>query len=107
MERWYCFLAKGLKPLYGYGRLDQAFEFAQRLNRARGIIHSAKILTDEEAQELRLGDNTEAFWLTLALVEEDQAMRLRPLSPLARDSNHEQNTGQSVDGERPQNISIE
>jgi len=71
MERWYGFLAKGLKPLYGYGRLDQAFEFAQRLSRARGIIYLTKMLTDEEAQELRHGDHTEAFSLTLALVEED------------------------------------
>ena len=55
MERWYGFLAKGLKPLYGYGRLDQAFEFAQRLSRARGMIYLTKMLTDEEAQELRHG----------------------------------------------------
>jgi len=37
MERWYRFLAKGLKPLYGYGGLDQAFEFAQPLHHPEPI----------------------------------------------------------------------
>jgi hypothetical protein len=49
----------------------QAFDFAQRLNRTASITYSTKQLTDEEAQELSLDDNTEAFSLTLALAAKD------------------------------------
>jgi hypothetical protein len=77
MERWYRFLARDLKPLYGYGTLDQAFDFAQRLNNSGDIIYSTRMLTDEEAQELVVG-NTDAFSLTLALAEEGEAaLRVR------------------------------
>src|SRR5262249_26959085 len=69
MERWYRFLARDLKPLYGYGTLNQAFEFAKGLNCARDIIYSTRMLTDDEAQELGLADNTEAFPLKVALAE--------------------------------------
>jgi hypothetical protein len=62
-------LADNAKPLYGYGTLAQAFDFAEQLNRTRDIIHSTRMLTSEEAQELRLEDNTEAFSLTRALTE--------------------------------------
>jgi hypothetical protein len=69
MERWYSFFARGLEPLYGYGTLGQAFEFAGRLNRARDIIYATRMLTDEEAQGLRL--EAAAFPLTLALAAND------------------------------------
>jgi hypothetical protein len=71
MERSYSFLARGLEPLYGYGTLGQAFEFAGGLNRTRDIIYATRMLTSEEAQGLRLEDNTAAFPLTLALAAND------------------------------------
>jgi hypothetical protein len=69
MEHWYSFLARGLQPIYGHGTLEQAFQFAERLNRARDVIYSTKMLTDEEGKELRLED-AEAFSLTRALAKE-------------------------------------
>jgi hypothetical protein len=33
MERWYRSSTPGSKPLYGFGTLEQAFNFANRLNR--------------------------------------------------------------------------
>jgi hypothetical protein len=67
MNNWYRFLAGGAKPLYGCGTLGQAFQFAGRLSRTRDIMYSTSILTDAEAQELRLEDDADAFSLTLAL----------------------------------------
>jgi hypothetical protein len=71
MERWYRFSASGLKPLYGCGTLGQAFQFAGRLNRTRDIMYSTRMLTDEEARELRLEDSSKAFSLAAALAERD------------------------------------
>jgi hypothetical protein len=71
MEGWYRFLAPGSQPLYGYGTLEQAFRFADRLNRTRNITHSTRALTVEEARELHLEKNTEAFSLTRALGSSD------------------------------------
>jgi hypothetical protein len=82
IERWYRFLARGSKPLYGYGTLEQAFQFAQRLNCMCDIIYSTRMITDEEAQELVVG-NTDAFSLTLALAEEEAALSVRCAPSLA------------------------
>jgi hypothetical protein len=71
MERWYRFSAGGSGPLYGFGTLGQAFDFANRLNRTRERIYSTAALTNAEAQELRLEDNAEALSLTFALAETD------------------------------------
>jgi hypothetical protein len=72
MERWYRFSAAGSKPLYGFGTLEQAFNFASRLNRTSDrISYSTRALTNAEARELRLEDNAEALSLTLALAGND------------------------------------
>jgi len=71
MECWYRFSALGSKPLYGFGTLEQAFKFGDRLNRQGKVIYSTKAVADAEAKELRLEDNTEAFQLTVALAEKD------------------------------------
>jgi hypothetical protein len=75
MERWHHFSASGSKPLYGFGALEQAFNFASLLNRTPEKIYSAAALTNAEVQELRLEDNAEALSLTLALPEKDQPTR--------------------------------
>ncbi len=71
MERWYRFSTAGSKPLYGFGTLEQAFNFAGRLNRTPERIYSTAALTDAETQELWLEDSGEALSLTLALAEKD------------------------------------
>jgi hypothetical protein len=48
----------------------------------RDIIYSTRMLTDEEAQDLAVG-NTDAFSLTLALAEEEAALRVRCAPSLA------------------------
>jgi hypothetical protein len=71
MNRWYRFLAPGSLPIYGYGTLEQAFQFADRLIRTSNIIYSTRALTAEEARGLQLEGNTEAFCLTRALAKEE------------------------------------
>jgi hypothetical protein len=69
MEHWYRFSIGDRKPLYGHGTLDQALEYANRMKRTHDTICTTSALSDEEAQELRLDDNTEAFSLTQALAD--------------------------------------
>jgi hypothetical protein len=72
MESWYRFLAPDSKPLYGYGTLAQALRYAGLLDhaaRASNVIHATRTLTDEEARDLGLEDNADAFSLTSALTE--------------------------------------
>jgi hypothetical protein len=69
MKRWYRFSDAGSKPLYGFGTLEQAFNFASRLNRTPEMSYSTRALTNAEAQELRLEDNAEALSHTVALAE--------------------------------------
>jgi hypothetical protein len=69
MEHWYRFSVGQRKPLYGHGTMDQALEYADRVKRRHNAICTTSALSDEEAQQLLLEDNTEAFSLTQALAE--------------------------------------
>jgi hypothetical protein len=71
VDGWYRFLAPGSQPLFGYGTLGQAFQFAGRLNRIRNITCSTTAITAEEARELQLEEKAEAFSLTRALADEE------------------------------------
>jgi hypothetical protein len=62
-------LSRRQEALYGHGTLDQALEYANGVKRRHDTICRTSALTDEEAQELRLENNTEAFSLPQALAE--------------------------------------
>jgi hypothetical protein len=49
--------------------MDEALEYAQRVRRGHNVICTTSALSDQEAQELRLQDNTEAFSLTQTLAK--------------------------------------
>jgi hypothetical protein len=61
MNQWYSFAAHNTTAQYGYGSASEADRYADYLNRDRDInCFHAVPLTDEDAVELRLGENTEA-----------------------------------------------
>lgn len=68
-EKWFAFRAYNSQALYGFGTDEEAKAYgALVLNADREInVYGAYPLTDEEAAELRLTDNTEAFNLDEAL----------------------------------------
>lgn len=63
-EAWYAFRAYNTQNVYAFGTEKQAERYADKLNENRDInVYGAYRLTDEEAAELKLEDNTEAFSL--------------------------------------------
>jgi hypothetical protein len=61
-EAWYRISTYNTQALYGFGTEAEAEKYVDILNEGRDMnIYSAERLTSEEAAELRLEDNTEAF----------------------------------------------
>jgi hypothetical protein len=61
-ETWYAFRAFNSQNIYAYGTEQQAERYADKLNKNRDInVYGAYRLTDDEAAEMELEGNTEAF----------------------------------------------
>jgi hypothetical protein len=70
MERWYEFRAYNTQVQYGYGTSSEADDYCDHLNKNREINHyAAYAIPDEQAIEMGLEQNTEAFSLADALAE--------------------------------------
>lgn len=68
--RWFAFRAWNSQEIYGYGTPDEADRYTDHLNAGREInLYAAEPVSDEDAEELELEDNTEAFDLADALRE--------------------------------------
>lgn len=66
--QWFAFQAYNSQTTYGYGTADEADKYAAHLNANREInVYAAHPVTTEEAVDLRLEDNTEAFVIADAL----------------------------------------
>ena len=59
---WFAFRAPNAQTLYGYGTADEAAHFADLLIASREVdLYAAHRVNHQEATELRLEENTEAF----------------------------------------------
>lgn len=71
-EFWFKFSAYNSQALYGYGTQDQASQYEDKLNWSRAINHySATQLSEDEANELCLGQSGEAFDIYEVLIAEN------------------------------------
>lgn len=71
MTQWYAFKAYNSQILYGFGTTEEAERYADRLNRGREVNHYAAYAVPKEAVEATgLDDNSEAFNLSDALMED-------------------------------------
>lgn len=62
MGHWYVFRAYNTQALYGYGTSEEADKYADILNANREINHYAAYkIPPEQAAEMNLENNTEAF----------------------------------------------
>lgn len=63
-QQWFEFRAYNTQALYGFGTEAEADRYADALNEGREInVYAPYPLTEAEAIELCLDDNTEAFIL--------------------------------------------
>jgi hypothetical protein len=68
--QWFAFRAYNTQALYGFGTEAEAERFASHLNETRAInVYAPYPLSDAEAVELRVEDNSEAFNIDDALRE--------------------------------------
>jgi hypothetical protein len=63
---WYEFRAYNAQRLYGYGTQEEAYQYADRLNREREVCHFVPYQLSEE-QATKLGPADDAFNLEDAL----------------------------------------
>ena len=62
MEQWFAFRALNSQTLYGFGTDQQADKFTDHLNQRRETdVYSACPLTTDEAIELRVDEQDNAF----------------------------------------------
>ncbi len=66
--QWFAFRAYNSQTIYGFGSDDEASQYADHLNANREVnLYAPYSLSEAEATELKLEDNTEAFNLDDAL----------------------------------------
>ena len=61
-QHWFAFRAYNSQAIYGYGTHDEAWAYREILNTNRTVnMFDWVELSDNEATELKLEENTEAF----------------------------------------------
>ncbi len=71
METWFAFKAYNAQTVFGFGTSDEAERYADEvLNKGKEInLYAAYALSDAQADEKGLADNSEAFNISDALAE--------------------------------------